>query len=496
MANLTEEVVALSSELETVGSPPLDMVAILARVAARTGNAQPTNSLAAKHARKSKKRTHNKRAADDTESTSSDTPPPSASSTANGSASAASTQSSTAAASKEPPQPAQGKDSAKEGSSSKKDKSSKNGTAATETVRIRSIRQRLAIALPLFEKALEFGGEAASLRDVQRSLITELLARYGVEQYVPVVSPAYDDGGQLEAAPPLSTTPPPDDRGRVSKDGTTLAVPAAAATRTRSRSPLKKGKRDDAPPSVSVSAPTSPASSDATTSTTTTTTTAATTTSIASVSTNGTTAATTSATTAHANGASAATDVPRRMMLQLGVPASVFREQAKQNPALLFALLHFRKFTQTTLLDARPRERRNHDYDYLGSPYATGRPPIVIDLSNLAKTERDIVRRRQSDEQMQREKIKRDMKDLEAMRRSGGGGGGGGSGGGSGGGAGSASGLSSSKKSASSSASGNNGSGGGSGSGAGGGNGSGNGSSMSGMATLSMTGSAAALFSR
>jgi hypothetical protein len=173
----------------------------------------------------------------------------------------------------------------------------------------------------------------------------------------------------------------------------------------------------------------------------------------------------------------------------------VFREQAAQNPALLFIILQLRHFMQKQLLGKRPRERRYPEYDSL---YATGKAPIAIDLSNLAKTEKEIIRRRKQDEELQREKQKREQRDLEDMRRLGrsGLGGGGGSGSSNGGGGGSsssssaanslkdsASGLTS-KKQAPAAASG------------------GNGSILSpssalgGMASLTMSGAGAALFSR
>lgn len=378
---LSDEVLALSAELEShAGAAPLDLEAIHARVAARV-SAAPTKSAAAARAAAAAKPPR------------SDVTTPADDSTGS------------ALTAKKGAKASGGSGGGGGG----------GGAQSTESLRIRSARARLAIALPLFEKALEFGaGEHASMRDVQRTLISDLLAQHGVEQFVPLIQPQWDEsdvsqpiGGATTSSlsssslSSLAVAPPSDERGRASKEPATLAVPGGGL-RHRSRSPLgkkeKRGSDDSSVPTLLVT----PADSSV--------------------------GAATAAAAAHVP----AEPHAHKATLQLGVPAAVFREAAKANPALLFALLHVRKFTQGTLLALRPNRERRSEYD----AYAYGRPPIVIDLSNLAKTEREIVRRRQSDEQAMRDKTKREQKDLESMRKSGsnigapGGGGGGGSGGG------------------------------------------------------------------
>ena len=104
-------------------------------------------------------------------------------------------------------------------------------------------------------------------------------------------------------------------------------------------------------------------------------------------------------------------------MLRTGVPIAVFKKAARENPALAFVMLHFRKFVQGTLLPLRAKDSRRDFGDSYA--YAYGRPPIVIDLANLAKTERDIERRRLNEEEMAKAKAKRQEKELDAFRRHG-----------------------------------------------------------------------------
>ena len=154
------------------------------------------------------------------------------------------------------------------GDEKKRSKKSSEKSQKGLQLRIKSSEARLAIALPLLEKALEMGGNM-SLSEVQRLLINELIAEHGIEQYVRAVPADLDEPNSYLHQQARAEPDSDDDDERSGRDAADKADKADKATsprnnssstssslsadtadnkahhRRRSRSPLKRLRRGD-----------------------------------------------------------------------------------------------------------------------------------------------------------------------------------------------------------------------------------------------------------
>jgi len=238
-----------------------------------------------------------------------------------------------------------------------KQKEQEKRTATLEkSIRVRSARNRLAIALPLLRRCKALPG--ATLQDVQTLILNEFFAECGEDRLLPLC-----DDKQFELRTGRSTK-------KSSK--TSLDVPdALEKPRARSRSPLRNLLKNKEEMPI---APGSPQIDD---------------------------------------------NSNQVLILKRGASIDALRTQCRQHRELLFFILHLRDFSQQKLLPVKnSRAHRRDPYDsYYASTYAYHRTPIVIDLQNINKTQREISRRKKNEEERQKSRAKHLEKQLDAMRK-------------------------------------------------------------------------------